>query len=262
MKYSFQRALPLAIALATVSISSAGPIIFQRALPTTNLNNAAGVNRSNAGPIQGSFGGTPFTLGDDFILPGTGSIVIDSISVFMITNTLAGTPSSEFSQIRLFGGADNFPVPSPLTQLSQTYTATKVQYNGATDFQSLSSSTLFSIYQLTFAGLGWTVQKNQYYDFAVNGTPIGGNTFALSVSNDVLGGATNPGAPAWDGSFLFFQGNPLNLTAASNTGTLIGFGKGADVNVIITSGVPVPEPASFGMFAIGLGALVMRLRRK
>ena len=262
MKYSFQisKVLPLAVVLATFSIASAGPVIFQRALPTTNLNNAAGVNRSNAGPIQGSFSGVPFTIGDDFILPGSGNYVIDTLSVFMITNTLAGTPSSEFSKITLYGGKDNLPALTQLTQLSQTYSATKVQYNGTTDFQSVGGSSFFSIYQITFSGLAWAVQGSQYYDFAVNGTPIGSNTFALHVSNDVLGGATNAGPLAWDGSFLIAQGSPLAITAASNSTTIPGFNKGSDVNVIITSGVP--EPSSFGMLAIGIGALVMRLRRK
>ena len=146
MKYSFQRALPLAIALATVSIAPAAPIIFQRQLPTTNLNNAAGANRSNAAPIQGSFSGVPYVLGDDFNLSGVGSFTIDSISVYMVTNTLAGTPSSEFSAIQLYGGVD-----AALSLRSSTYSASKVQYAGGLDYQSLNSSTFFSLVARRFA---------------------------------------------------------------------------------------------------------------
>ena len=166
-------------------------------------------------------------FGDDFILSNSSaSYVIDSITVYMVTNTLAGTPGSEFSSIALYGGVD-----AALVQLAATYSsATKVQYNGTTNYQSLNSSTLFSVYALTYSGLSWNVLASKFYDFAVNGTPIpaSGNTFAIHTSNAGLSGAVvEQGA---DGSFLFFStGATPALTGASSANQINNFGNGSDV---------------------------------
>jgi hypothetical protein len=263
MKYTktIARALALATVFATLPAAFAAPVIFQRQLPTQNINspyNAATPTRSNAAPIQqnynGGCAGGPCLLGDDFIL-STPSI-IDSITVYMVTNTLAGTPSSEFSSIQLYGGVD-----AGLGLLSSSYAASKVQYNGTTDYQSLNSSTFYSVYALTYSGLNWSVVGGKYYDFAIADIPIGGNTFALHTSNAGLSGPViEQGA---DGSFLFFSaGATPALTGGSNSSTIVNFGNGSDVNVIITGTAPVPEPSTFGMLAIGLGAALIKLRRK
>ena len=238
-----------------VTSSFADVVLFQRGLPVQNLNNAAGLNRSNVGPLNGDFGPGfgPYILGDDFSLPT--SSVIHNLSVWVIGNALASAPvapTAEFTSITLYGGNDQ----TALTALSSAYTATRVWYTGVFDFQSTTDGLFYPIYQITFSGLTWNVFGNTLYNFAIGAVPVGNNTLALHASNAALGGGTQTGA---DNSFLFFLNNPPIATFASDANSVTGFPTGADANVLITGDVVViPEPSTLGLLALGASAILLR----
>ena len=75
-------------ALLTVSggIASAD-LLFDRGLPTANLNNAAGADRSN---VAWGFGYDPdgrWLAGDDFMIGGAGDYLVDTITIWTTTAT-------------------------------------------------------------------------------------------------------------------------------------------------------------------------------
>jgi hypothetical protein len=274
--------LKLAALLSVCSLVSAATL-FERDLPVSGLN-LAGASRSNIAPVQGSTVGTPFVLGDNFTLGGTGSFLVDSITVWIVgncpvttctpTNT---TPTTEFSSIQLFGGLQTAgllpPPPGPVgtrapvsvlssgfvSLLSSSYTSTHVQYSGGVDYLSESGSGLsYPIFQITFASLGLVIPGGQLFDFAVQGTPISTNTFALHASTAGISGGIQQGA---DNSVLMYTGNPLTPTFAAGAGNLANFTNGADVNVLVTGApITVPEPGVIGMCSLGLGILALAYR--
>ena len=163
----------LAALLSVCPPLSAG-ILFVRDLPTSGLN-LSGASRSNIAPIQGTILGTPFVLGDDFTLAGTGSFLLDSITVWIVGNCPVttctptnATPSSEFSSISLFAGLQS----GTLTLLSSGYSATHVQYSGGVDYLTPNGSGLsYPIFQITFSSLGVVIPGGQHYDSAGQRTP-------------------------------------------------------------------------------------------
>lgn len=253
--------------LSVCSLANAG-ILFERDLPVSGLN-LSGSSRSNIAPTQGSINGTPFVLGDDFTLAGTGFYRVDSISVWIVgncpvttctaTNT---TPNSEFSSIGLFGGLDSVGY---VNLLSSSYSSTHVQYSGGLDYLSETGSGLsYPLFQITFSSLNLIFQGSQLFDFAVQGTPIGSNKFELHASTAAISGGIQQGA---DNFIVLYEGNPLTRSGTLGAGSIANFANGADVNVLV-SGVsvaaPVPEPGVMGMCSLGLGimALAYRLRAK
>jgi hypothetical protein len=142
--------------------------------------------------------------------------------------------------------------------LSSTYSSTRVQYNGTTDYLSPNNGLFFPIFQLTFASLNLLIPGNQLYDFAVRGTPIGTNNFALHASTAGISGGTQQGP---DDLVLVYTGNPLFVTGAAGAGNFANFTNGADVNVIVI-GAAVPEPGTIGMLSVGLGMLAFGAYRR
>jgi hypothetical protein len=256
--------------------------IYAVPLPILNLNNAAGANRSNIAPVQGSFTGAsncpgtcPYILGDDFRLADaglSGQYNVNTLSVWEVGNVqVAGAtdstpttlPSGEFSSITLLGGVE----PNDLTVLSSSYTATRVFYAGGLNYQSPNSGNYFPIYRLDFTGLSWIISSNVIYDFAINGVPIGGNSLALSAMNIALSGVT---PPPDDNSFIFYQHDPATNFAAPFIATFgsvpsstPGFPKGSDINVSLDlSPLGVPEPSTISFLAFGLGGILLGLWRR
>jgi hypothetical protein len=257
--------LKLAAMLSACSLASAG-ILFERDLPTSGLN-LSGVSRSNIAAIEGSISGTPFVLGDNFTLAGTGSFQVNSITVWIVGNCPVttctptdATPSSEFSSIQLFGGLDN-GTNGPVSLLSSSYVSTHVQYTGGLDYLSTSGSGLsYPIFQLTFASLGLVIPGSQLYDFAVEGTPTGNNTFALHASTAAISGGIQQGA---DNQVFGYEGSPLSVAFGIGAGGFSNFANGADVNVLVV-GVPIatPEPSTSALYSMGLGVVALAAFRR
>ncbi len=263
--------------VATISIASA-TTLYQNALPTIALNGNPAVNetRSNASVIGSNYGaGSGYLAGDAFYFAGSGYNRVDSITIYEMSNGIAGTsnaPSTEFSNLTLYYGLDgsaltNSKVLSTVAQIDAA--STQVKYNGVTDYQSLYSTAFYSIYAITFSNLNWIVNTGVYYDFAVKGVGIGGNSLALSVSDPNHSGAQEDQQL---GQFLFFfnVASPIISAASSAPGctpsstcpTIANFSHPANLNFLIDGQTGVPEPSSFGLLAMGMGVLGMRLRRK
>jgi len=254
------------LAALGVSRNAVAGVIYSRPLPVINLNNAAGASRSNIAPLEGSFP-PPFILGDDFMLSDaglSGTYNINTLSVWEIGNLpLSGptdpggnAPSTEFSSITLFGGPDH----TDLTAISSTYTATRVFYAGGLDYQSPNSGTYFPIYRLDFTNLNWIVNSNVLYNFAINAVPIGGNSFALSAANFGSSGVVGAGA---NNSFILYEndGTSWISTFNSDATSTPGFPKGSDANVSLDTSL-VPEPSTISFIGVGLGAVLLGLRRR
>src|ERR1022692_535734 len=223
------------IVLALASSLSAG-VIFERALPTANLNNAAGADRSN---ISWAPGDNTYILGDDFTL-GSDS-VINSLSVWEVSNN--GSPTTEFGSLSLYVGAD----PN-ISLISSSYTSSLVsgyQYQG-------SSGTFYDVYKITFSGLNLSASGGVLYDFGIGATPGTESSLFLHGSNAALSGPTQDGA---DGFYLGYTGPPYTLTYVIDS-SVTGWDKGSDINVEI-DGSAVPEPATFGLLAISAGASLL-----
>lgn len=232
------------LAALTLASSLSAGVIFERALPTANLNDGAGVNRSN---ISWAPGDNSYILGDDFTL-GSNS-VIDTLSVWEVSSN--ANPRTEFGSISLYVGADDATTGSPLSFLSSSYSSSLVsgyQYQGG-------SGRYYDVYKISFSGLNLSVAGGVLYDFGIGGTT---SNLYLHASNAGLSGSTQDGA---DGFYLGYTGgSPYGLTYVIDSSET-GWDKSSDINVEI-QGTEIPEPATFGMLAISAGALLFLRRRR
>src|ERR1700752_2982128 len=91
-------------------LAAAQVLVFDRGLPTENLNNAAGASKSNVewADIE-TLPETPWLPGDDFTLAGTGSYVVTTIRVW----------STDSAGLSLRGGVAG----EPINVIADTYTA-------------------------------------------------------------------------------------------------------------------------------------------
>ncbi len=264
--------LPLLGILGTSRVAVASTT-YSRPLPVINLNNAADGSRSNIAPVESNFSGVPFILGDDFRLSDAGLNGTYNVNTFTVwevgnapltsaTDPGGAPPSSEFSSITLYGGLDS----ADLAAESSTYNETRIFYTGGLNYQDVNSGTYFPIYQLDFTNVNWTLDSSILYNFAIGSTPIGGNTFALHAANFGTSGVVGNGA---DNTFILYEHDPpSNLSAPwiatfnSDANTVPGFPKGADINLNIDLTQAVPEPQTYMLFAIGLGGILLGLRRR
>jgi hypothetical protein len=245
---------------------------LDRGLPNdSNINGAS--PRSNLAWLADTEA-TGNINGDSFSFNNSGNIT--SITVFEVANNPAGgsssLPTSEFSSISLYEGADG----SPLPLVSSSYTSLLVTYQpGGENYLGTDGVTHYAIYALTFSGLNLAVAGHTLYDFAVDavGNPGGcvntvfGDPCILGLhgSNAGLSGTPQQGS---DGQFLTF-------TVGGGTASLIGPCNGAcqagsiplglnapaeDINVQI-QGTLTPEPATFGTLAASLGGLLLFARK-
>ena len=253
-------------------------IIFQDALPnSTNVNNAAGANRSNVDWAGGS-AQLGYIVGESFSISNAG--VMNSITVYEVANNPVGgsvptDPTNEFSNITLYYGAD----ASPLTLTSSSYTYALTAYSPAVEFYQGTSGTYYPIYALTFSGLNFALTGGTLYDFAVDATPNAGACATapggdpcllyLAASNAALSGTEQDNA---SGVFDFFTVSGGTATFAQ--GCASGDANPADPNYcgqpwdkdsninFVISGSETPEPSTFTIMAAGLAGVWVGLRRR
>src|SRR5512141_1493725 len=88
----------LALGLLAGPLAANATMLVDRGLPTDNLNNAAGVSRSNVAWVSGGYTPTDYWLvGDSFTNTSSGIWSIDSIRLWTVGLTSAAT---------LWGGTD------------------------------------------------------------------------------------------------------------------------------------------------------------
>ena len=242
------------VLLSTMTVGFADQILFERDLPSLNIN--TGASRSNYAPVNtGTVNGLPYILGDDFSLGGSGMYFVNTITLYVVLGTPGDSFAQEISGLTLYGGTD-----ASLSALSSTFASQQVKYAGTLNYQSQANANNFlNVYSVTFSNLNWLVSGGTFYDFALSATTIGSNTLALSAStnppNSSSGGIQN--GP--DGTYLLFTKTgaaPYVLTASCNCNP------GEDINVVI-SGNATPEPSTFALMGMsGLAVVGLRRRKK
>lgn len=172
------------------------PLMFDRGLPTANLNNAAGLDRSN---VEWSDIETPpeapWLPGDDFTLPGSGPFTVTTIRVW----------STDTTDLDLRGGVAG----GPISIIANTYTSIPVTYANGEGYQT-SAGDFLQLYQIDF-NVDITVGGGTTYQYFLDGpsTPSG-TDFAgvrLHASNAALSGSPQEGAD----DFFLFLGNHANV---------------------------------------------------
>lgn len=275
--------------LAILLLASAAQAIMvvDRGLPVANLNNAAGVNRSNVAWAAGDYtdvtGTYSYITGDDFTLPGSGpGWQVDTIRTWVI----GGSANNDFdltndqylglflSNVSLYVGSasattiprvalENFAGGSSDATVGPNVVATRVQYAAASerDYQDPSGGH-FTIVQLDFNNLNLTFAPGAAVQFAVQVNPTYGVGAFNHASNAALSGNLQQGSDDLFREFLITGGGATaDLNAVVSSGPVppnfYNWDKASDINVQVFA-IAVPEPGAwlFGGLATLLGGAI------
>jgi len=254
------------LTLGAASCLTADVAVFDRPLPTENLNNAAGSNRSNvAWAFVQPWYGSNYAVGDDFSFGVTGQTYQISDLRVWIVGTDSQPLSSMWQSLTLLGGGETVGSVGVLSTVSTSgsdpnVAISQAQYTGGLDYQGTYGS-MIDMWQVDFMNLNWTVQGDTTYTFFVDGIPGSinlGNGPLLSASNAALSGVPEQGAD----NQMWYLGRDASTDANNDIGQWDsngdGWDKSSDVNVEI---FVTPEPAS--MLLLGTAVLLVgRLARR
>jgi hypothetical protein len=228
----------------------ASEVLIDRGLPSANLNNAAGANRSNVAWVDGgqtAAAPTPadyWMEGDSFTNTGSQNWYISNIRVWTVGATSTAT---------LWGGIDG----SSITVAAASGTVSgPVTYAGGASYQG-SSGSFINLYAVDFA-VNIVLTAGQTYDFFFDGS--GGNYVIpfLHASNAALSGSPQDGANNLLLEARVVGGVVVSQDAWSSLGN--GWDKASDINVQVSG--EVPEPATFALAGLALFGVAASRRRK
>jgi len=244
----------LGLGVALSAPASAAPLIFDRGLPTANLNNAAGASRSNV--AWGDQVASTVSVGDNFTLSGSSSYHIDTIRVWVVDGASPSTPPAA-NAYQLWLGTDSGASTS-VAQIASSSSVTVTTYSGGASYQG-SSGTFRDIYQVDFSGLNLLVAAGTYA-FGVSGvTEPGMTTPFLHASNAALSGSTQMGPN--DGIIYGFTNTgAMDVANGYPWATIGGWDKTSDINVQVFG--TVPEPASLALLGLGVAGFGFMRRRR
>jgi len=259
----------LAIVAVALAAGTHAATVVDRGLPDTNLNNAAGGDRSN---VAWGFNGD-FLSGDDFTLASTGDPSnplwrIDKLSTWIVAGAADpdATLNDTFDSVFLyFGSASGPTAPLALSAgLSGNSTdnpnvaVSKVTYADGNDYQG-SSGDFLNIFQVDFMNVG-TVAPGDYV-FSLGSDPMDGANPFMHASNAALSGTPQQGA---DDEYRWFRGaggDPSIELGGFIDSDGNGWDKSSDINVQVSAtAVPVPGAGVAGLAMIG-GLGLLRRRR-
>ena len=262
--------IALALAISSSSSGARAALLFDRGLPTENINNPAPNNpasdqdRSNIswGFADQLSSGYSYPIGDDFALGTTGqTYVVDTLRVWAVigvANTAATIPDNFWQSFTLWGGQ----VEAGISGLSKLHTGltngsdplisiSQVTYSNGENYWAEPVQLYRKIWQIDFSGLNWTVEGGKLYQFFVDGSGFSSlgiwNVFpTLHASNANLSGSSQTGADDFYRLLRINQGTPdyVGTWNSDNYGLpgtyrasgalgLGGWNKPSDVNVQI-----------------------------
>lgn len=247
-RFGIPLAAGLAVSMFLIAAVSA-MVATDRGLPTANLNNNAGADRSN---VAWSFGNDSVT-GDDFTVGEAGETwVVTGVTTWQV-GTLASNTDFEFGDrydsVTLYGGPADPGGISPLVtgtlaegssaNSNPDITHTRANYADADEpnYEGTTGNQL-QLWETTFSGLSWTVEGGVKYNFAADGTVRASvSSFWFNhASNAALSGSPQAGADglylAWDKADLSAAPFECDSGDAINCG---GWDKSSDINVVVTA---------------------------
>lgn len=276
------RSLLIALTLAAASSTGAqAALLFDRGLPTHNINNpvpnnpAPDLDRSNIswGFADKIGSGYSYPIGDDFSLGTAGqTYLVDTLRVWAVigvADTAATIPNSFWQSFTLWGGqveagaSGLSALHAGLTNGSDPQISiAQVTYSNGENYWAEPVQLYRKIWQIDFTGLNWTVEGGKLYQFFVDGSGFTSletwNVFPiLHASNAGLSGSTQIGADGFYRLLRVNQGIP-NYVGTWNSNNLGlpgtyqasgspgrgGWNKSSDINVQIYGSLfPGAEPA-------------------
>jgi hypothetical protein len=287
------RLLRIIIPVVTLASTASADLIYDRGLPTANVNAPVVADRSNVAwgdnPANDVVFNTNWMFGDDFTLgPAGQAYTIDSLRVWIIGDAAHDSLDTIFSSLQLYGGipgtsVSESPACGNIAGSGTCWTADGIGlvgggstsgadpnvgvapalYSNGESYQGISS--FRDIFEVTFNNLNWNVVGGTTYTFFVAGTPgtvgNGGVSPTLAASNAALSGNLQQGA---DGLMWEAGKNPsgANFTAMDQWNSQDGaWDKSSDINVLI-SGTQTPEPSTLILFAAGFAGVTLIRRRR